>query len=380
MPPTANNRVTAEFLEAVSHYENLYVTNANFVVALNEVIIFQHKKGYANLSNNLAFDNDMVFPIASICKQFTAVAILLLQQENKLQLHNPIIDYLPASHPVWQNKAPLWAKQVTVHHLLTHTSGIQSYTGITLPDISSVKDEDVIPFIISFVKDVPLHFEPGEKFEYVNTGYLLLTVIIESVSQEKYAEYFSNRLFKPLKMINTFMPTIAQEKAYISSINQDEKGLIRYIANLEKVQSLPVPMSDIHLEEPLAGAGAAFSTLNDLLTWNRALYNGKILSQESLDLMTHVHITGEDPKFGSVKYGYGLFVKKDPNNLIYSHGGWLQGIRTELHYAPKSKTTVICLSNLSPSEQQDKMVIYRQFRAFSNLARNLLHIAMKAFH
>ncbi len=377
---TIHAKERSDFQKAISSYQEKYLTSATVLILKENTPIFNQEIGLANYTSKKTFTHDMPFPIASLSKQFTAAAILLLWEDGKLELDKPIIHYLNAGHEIWQGKVPFWVNEVTIHQLLTHSSGITSYTNEKIDNLETIGDEKVISYIISSVKDKPLRFNPGEKYEYNNTGFLLLSVIIKELSEERdFSQFLLHRIFSPLLMKDSFLPSLAMERELIKNINQDKRFPVRYIANLSNLNTMPIPMTEIHLELPLSGGGAIISTVNDLRKWNQGLYSGKVLSKKSLKLMTTPHITGEDSFLGPIQYGYGLFINNDnPENVIYSHSGWLQGVRTELSYASKSKTSVICFSNLSPDESQEEKALQSQVSSFHDLAKTLQNIAIKS--
>lgn len=347
--------------------------NADISVADADKVFFHQKIGFADIENQYPFSDDMLFPIASLTKQFTAVAVLMLHQLKLCDLHCPIIHYLNEKHPIWQGKVPLWINEVTLHHLLTHTSGIENYTELPCNDLDTVGDQLILTAILSKVIEKPLRFTPGKKFEYNNTGYLLLSVIVAELSAEKnFSEFLSRHLFQPLAMHHTFLPSIAQERKLMREINQDKNFLKRYTANLAEPGVKPMLVNHLRFKAPLVGGAGMISTRADLLKWHQGLYQGCLLNRTSLDLMTTSHIQNEDPLLGPIKYGYGIFINdNDKNNIIYEHGGWVEGIRTELSYSPKMQRTVIILSNVSPNEDQSESAQNQQAKQLHQLAQQL---------
>lgn len=367
-----------QFKNIIATYQSKHLLNADILIVKGEYTLFHQQYGFCNRETKETFTDDNQFPIASISKQFTATAILLLKEMKKLDLDAPILQYLPANHSIWQGDVPQWAHTVTVHQLLTHSSGIYDYSDEKFDNVDSINDEALLAQLITKIKHKPLRFNSGEKFDYCNTGYLLLSEIVNQVSEEKSLALFLKKyIFSPLQMTKTYLPTFSEERELMGLINQIKDTPIRYIANLEDVKSTPIRMDKIHLNVPLEGGGAIISTITDLLKWNHGLYHEKILSKESLLLMTTPHIVFDHPFFGDIKYGYGIFIEdKDPIHVIYKHGGWLQGVRTDLSFCPASDTSVICLSNLSPDENQDDNSIRSQVLAFNDFALKLHQAAV----
>lgn len=361
---------------AISKYQQDHWLNAQIVVAKNEEIIYQKKVGYANIEQQKPFANTTLFPIASISKQFTAVGILLLVEDGEILLSQPISAVINKKHPIWQGQMPEWANEITIHQLLTHTSGLNYYSDETLKGAGKISDNDILPFIISKIKQQPLLFSPGQNWAYSNTGYLLLYAIIEIYSpQREVSQYFNNRLFKPLKMTETSMPSIQDERAYIKDLNQKEEYVVRYVGDIDNLTMPLKKLKRLHSQAPSPGGGSMISTVDDLLKWNTALYNGKVLSEQSFNLFTTIHFCGDVAGYsfgGPIKHGYGIFINNsNPENIIYEHGGWIEGIRSHLSYATGSGFTVLILSNVSPDESLRQEQQYQQVRDLTELATNL---------
>ncbi len=224
-------------------------------------VIYRKAFGMANLELDVPMHPEMVFEIGSITKQFTAISILMLMEEGKLSLDDEITDYI--------EDYPCHGHSITIHHLLTHTSGIRSYT--STPEIWEKARLDFKPSeIIDMFKNEPMDFAPGERFLYNNSGYFLLGYIIEKVSGMEYAEFIEKRIFEFLGMESSFYGSqsiIIPNRAYGY---QKKEGIFHNTDYL----SLTTPYA----------AGAIMSTVDDLLIWNSALHNNKLVSAESLDL------------------------------------------------------------------------------------------------
>jgi CubicO group peptidase (beta-lactamase class C family) len=307
--------------QAISLFQTLYLFNANVLLAKQNRVLFSKSIGYADIEHKRLLKGHTVFPIASISKQFTGVAILLLQEEGMLDLHAPISHYLPRVDPIWQGKLPDWASIITVHQMLTHTNGLTSYTE---EKIENVIDHDPIAAMITAVKDKPLKFKPGSQFDYSNTGYLLLGAIIERLTDQTLSQFFEKQLFQKAGMQQTYLPTLDEEMALIKHFPLNADASILYCANLGDLKA-PFLKVKQPWKVPLQGAAGIFSTVGDLLKWSNALYQHKIITAKSLALMTTPHIEIHDPWFGDTHYGYGIFVEKKNGLLLYNHGGWIEG-------------------------------------------------------
>jgi CubicO group peptidase (beta-lactamase class C family) len=210
----------------------------------------------ADLAQQRPLTPDTVLRIASLTKQFTATAILMLVDEGKIKLDDDITAYLP--------DYPTKGKKITIEHLLTHTSGIVSFT--SKPDLDLAKEYTVQQMIDSFKND-PLEFEPGSRYKYNNSGYFLLGAIIEKVSGKTYDKFVEERIFVPLGMTRTAYEGHERTKAErAQGYMHSEQGFVP-----SAVMSMSVPYA----------AGALVSTVDDLARWDAAVSSGKLLKASS---------------------------------------------------------------------------------------------------
>ncbi|MCI0660807.1 MAG: serine hydrolase [Acidobacteria bacterium] len=276
-------------------------------------VIFSKGYGLANRELDVLNTPPTKFRIGSITKQFTAAAILLLQERGKLSVQDPICKFFDNCPSAWNG--------VTIHHLLTHTGGVPSYTSSSDYRTKMMMPETVASMIDRF-KDKPLEFKPGEKMSYSNSGYFLLGHIIEKASGESYEGFLQKNIFGPLKLSGTGYDhhiTILKNRATGYSRGQD--GMIN---------SLYLDMS-----QPYA-AGSLYSTVEDLFAWNEALFSDKLLSAKSREAMMTVDKNN---------YAYGLGVNQQHNRKMVSHGGGINGFNTFLGRFPDEKVTVVVLRN-----------------------------------
>jgi CubicO group peptidase (beta-lactamase class C family) len=273
--------------------------------------------------------NETAINIASVGKVFTATLILKLVEEGKLALHQPIQSYLPKIRV--RN-----SDRVTIHHLLTHTAGYGNY--MTHKAYGEVSDKNPnLDELINLIEDLPVVFEePGTRFGYSNSGYILLGKILENIYQKPYEQVLSEVILKPLGMNHTRLKINRADftglaKGYWKENPQDEW--------LPNSNQFPSPQSD----------GGLFTTPSDLLLFDRALYGGKLLKPETLQLMTTEKASGQQPGFGRLGYGYGLMVATLKNNVQSSgHNGGTIGYNAEYrHYqTPAGESyTLIMLAN-----------------------------------
>ncbi|HET9226441.1 MAG TPA: serine hydrolase domain-containing protein, partial [Thermoanaerobaculia bacterium] len=222
------------------------------------------RKGYglANLELNVPVQPETVFEIGSVTKQFTAAAILMLAERGQLSVEDEITKHLP--------DYPTHGKTITIDHLLTHTSGIPSYTN--MPEwMTRVREDLKVEQIIAMFKDKPLEFAPGENWAYNNSAYILLGAVIEKVSGKTYEDFIEQEIFKPLGMTRSYYGNNSEVvPGRADGYDKEENGYrrARYLS----------------MTQPYA-AGSLISTVDDLARWSDALWSGKVLKPESLQRM-----------------------------------------------------------------------------------------------
>jgi D-alanyl-D-alanine carboxypeptidase len=283
-----------------------------------------HARGYglANVEWGAQIEADTVFRIGSITKQFTAAAILKLTEDGALSVDDPIERHL-ADYPVGDRK-------ITVRHLLNHTSGIKSFTGLPVYQELMTK-ELTVPKIIELFKDIPPDFEPGDRFLYNNSGYLLLGAIIEHITGKDYGTFLHDAFFAPLGMPATrylYDRPVTPRRA----AGYERRG--REILN-----AAPLSMNWPH------GAGALGSTVTDLLRWDEALRGGEVVSPASYAAMT---APGRLNDGAPITYGFGLRMAAYRGRPLVGHGGGINGFLTQLLHWPDDDLTIVVLSNLVP--------------------------------
>jgi CubicO group peptidase (beta-lactamase class C family) len=286
------------------------------------------EKGYglAQVETHTPITCDTRFRIGSITKQFTAAAILKLQEQGRLNVNDPISKYFPD----WPR-----GREVTLRHLLTHSSGIHNFTA--KPGFqTNVTIAMPLEALISSFKNDPYDFIPGEKFRYSNSGYVLLGAIIEKVSGGTYASYLRNTFFEPLGMKNTGV--------YPSGALLTNEALGYAYENGPVRRSVDWNMSNV------AAAGNLYSTARDLFLWNEALFGGRVLSPASLRAAFTVGVlAGDDPRHPEdTGYGYGWTIDRLNGAREISHGGELAGFGSYLLRLPEYKLTVVVMLNCVP--------------------------------
>ncbi len=283
--------------------------------------VFRKAYGMANLELGVPLVPDSVFRLGSITKQFTAVAVLMLAEEGKLSLSDPITKYLSGY--------PMHGHVITVEHLLTHTSGIRSYTGLpgymTGPKIRA--DLTTAELVEVFSKE-PMDFAPGAEWRYNNSGYVLLGAILEKVSGKPYGELLAERIFRPLGMTST---RVGDEGPILA------KRAAGYTRDGETVANARF----LSMTQPHA-AGALVSTVDDLALWDAALYTEKLVKKESLEKAWTPAVTRDGKP---TRYGYGFGVSTLRGARSIEHGGGINGFSTYAVRLPDEKVYVAVLAN-----------------------------------
>jgi CubicO group peptidase (beta-lactamase class C family) len=284
------------------------------------------RKGYgmANVELGVPVGPEDVFELGSITKQFTAAAVLLLQERGKLQVEDEITKYL--------TDYPTHGETITIENLLTHTSGIPNYTN--LPEwIPRVREDMTLPVLIGLFKDKPLDFKPGTKWSYSNSGYIVLGALIEKVSGKTYEQFVEEEIFQKLGMSQ-------------SRYNHPEEVVPHRAAGYEGGGKELRNAKYLSMTQPYA-AGSLISTVDDLAKWDRALETDALLTKASRDRMfTRFKLsTGK-----SVAYGYGWGVADFLGRRLIQHGGGIFGFVTAELRLPEERLFVAILSNNTASD------------------------------
>ncbi|HYP07424.1 MAG TPA: serine hydrolase [Bryobacteraceae bacterium] len=298
-----------------------YVTKNQFMgavlVARGNQVVFSKGYGSANLEWKIPNTPNTKFRLGSVTKQFTGAAILLLQERGKLSVEDPVKKHLPDAPDSWD--------KISIFHLLTHTSGIPSFTGFA--DYGKLRPFAATPAeLVAKFRDKPLEFEPGEKWVYSNSGYVLLGHLIEKVSEASYEKFVTDNIFKPLGM---------NDSGYDSNAAIIPRRASGYTPSPEGVRQAGF----IHMTIPHA-AGALYSTTEDLLKWHQGLYGGKLLQPASLQKMM---------KPFKSDYALGIGVTTAGQHVTVSHGGGIEGFNTHLEYHPDEELTLVVLGNVNGS-------------------------------
>jgi len=320
--PVLANEKSEKIDQLIQSYHDIKEFNGNILVAQNGNILLQKSYGYANFEWDIPNTPDTKFRIASITKQFTAMLIMLLAEEGKVDLQQTISTYLP-------NYRKDTAKQVTIHHLLNHTSGIPSF--FKHPEYRQIDMQNpysLDEFIEKFCSG-NLEFRPGSNFAYSNSGYTILGRIIEEVTSKSYWQVLENKILNPLNMTNTgndATKPLLKNRAY-----GYEKDFISYYN--AKYTDMSIPYA----------GGSMYSTTGDLMRWDVALNANKLLDQSRY---AQIYQTSEHQN-----YGYGWMIDK-LNTQTYgkaltqvSHAGMIQGFNTQIARILEDKYLIVILNN-----------------------------------
>jgi CubicO group peptidase (beta-lactamase class C family) len=290
------------------------------LVVVHGEVIFDKAYGLSNISKNTLLKPDAIFRIGSITKQFTAVAILKLVEAKKISLQDDIKKYIP--------DYPTHGQKITIEHLLTHTSGIKSYTSMGNLMSKDKKGQEVTPLtMVNAFKNEPMDFTPGEHFLYNNSGYFLLGVIIEKVTKQSWGDYITKNFLKPLNMTTAYTYDPRKE-TQATGYAQVEGGQF-------------VEADYVHPSIPYA-AGALFATTQDLVKWNEAIFSGKVVSKALLEkAFTPLTLNNGEQE----SYGYGWQLGKIDGHKVIAHGGGIDGFISYALYVPDKKLCVVVLLN-----------------------------------
>lgn len=295
--------------------ENSLFSGAVLIAQHGNVLLSQGY-GMADREKNIPNTAQTRFRIGSLTKQFTAMAILILESQGKLNVQDSICDYIADCPTAWE--------AITIHHLLTHTAGITNFTG--LPDYMRSRATPSAPLeTIARFKDLPLDFQPGEKWNYSNSGYVVLGYIIEQVAGQSYENFLQASIFTPLDLGDT-------------GYDHNSDGLA--VGYNDQDSSLPADFIDMSI--PYA-AGALYSTVEDLYKWGQSLYTEQLVTQPYLDRMFAPHVFLPNSQVNA--YGYGWMTWEGPNRRASLHYGGIEGFASFIVRYLDDQITIIMLSN-----------------------------------
>ena len=319
-----------KYSEFISCMKSKGLSTGNILVYEKGEIVFQSSNGLRTIGPIDSLTLNSQFRLASVSKQFTSVAVMKLKQEGKLDYDQKVSSIL--------NDFP--HENITIKHLLQHTSGIADYIKIInqnyVPQNSTKRNilgnNEILD--IFYNSNPKLKFQPGEKYEYSNTGYLVLASIVEEVSKQHFREFLKENIFDPLNMNNTLL--YSYKEGYDSDMPNRVFG---YSLNEEKDG---YELNDYHVVNDVRGDGGIYSTINDLFKWNMALLDYKVVPKKLLDEAWRVGTLNNGEDFG---YGYGWVIgdSSKPKSVFHS-GGWV-GFATYLYNEIDTRSGYVILTN-----------------------------------
>ncbi len=320
----SQNKIVAQNIETkidsliLKEFKDKNGPGAVFLVAKNGKPIYEKAFGKANIELNTNLTNEYVFQLGSMTKQFTAIAILMLEEEGKLNTKDTISKYIP-NYPS--------GNKITIHHLLTHTSGIKDFT--KMKSLRDIAQKEMTPkMMVDFFKNEPIDFVPGEKFDYNNSGYFLLGYIIELVSGASYEDFIEKYIFQKVGMNQSYYASdrqIIDKRAY--GYQKKESGYVN-----KTIINFSVPFS----------SGSLMSTTSDMLKWQNALNQNLLLYAETSKKAFSKYKLNNGEVF---TYGYGWHIKEIKGTPTREHGGSIFGFKTMGVYIPGEDIYVIGFSN-----------------------------------
>jgi CubicO group peptidase (beta-lactamase class C family) len=321
IPQDIINRIDEFFRERVEKQ----AFSGSILIAQRDEILLRSSYGMADIENAIPNTSQTVFHLGSVTKQFTAMAVLMLQAQEKIDLEKEVCTYISNCPGSW--------KEITIHQLLTHTSGLpdrwEFYAEKNKPGVSYDLHE-----IVSWFEDEPLDFKPGNRFSYSSTGYLLLGLLIEEVSGQSYAGFLYQQIFEPLGMVNT---GFAHEVTDLA-VGYSYKGFETQFINPTLASS----------------AGGLVSTVEDIYRWDRSFYTEELAPQKVIDQIFTPYVSiphfSFAPPYDELSYGYGWFVGKYFGHRVAGHGGTYDGFRALNEHYPDDEISIIILSNLESSD------------------------------
>ena len=320
-------------------FHNAKSLNGNVLIAEKGQITYNRSFGFANETTKEKLNENSVFGLASVSKQFTATAIVMLKEQGKLNYDDKITKYIPEL---------IAYNNISIRNMLNHTSGLQDFEQLqnskeareylsTRSGKIVITNKDVIAFFSNYKPK--LIFNPGSRFEYCDIGYVFLGSIIERVSGLAYAEFLDKYIFKPLGMSNTF---VLSPETELHNIQNYATGYV-YSDSLKKYQSVDSMIAKSNLQVITSGPSEIYSTVFDLLKWDRALYSEQIVTSSSLKEIFEPAILNDHT---TTNYGFGWFIMKDPNyGMSVYHTGGGRGFVTCIERNIDHDKTIIMLQN-----------------------------------
>lgn len=313
---------TAQLDSLVSRYARLNRFNGSVLIAKGGNILLNKGYGYRNVASKITNDENSIFQLGSITKQFTTAVILKLQQEKKLNVKDKLSKYFP--------KFPK-GDSITIEQLMLHTSGIYSYTSDSKFMETEVSKPANREKMMALFKDKPLDFSPGKGWNYSNSGYSMLGYIIEKVTKKPYEQVVRQYIFSPLQMTHSGFD--------FTHLQAPEKTTGYFKIDNKSADTAPIVDSSVSFS-----AGAIYSTVGDLYKWHQALENYTILSEAD-----------QEKAYTPVRnhYGYGWGIDSIDNKRKVGHSGGIHGYITNFVRVPEDDICIVLLSNASDKSLEE---------------------------
>ncbi len=308
--------------------------NGNVLIADKGKVVFQKSYGLANEETKQKLNLETKFELASVSKQFTAMGIVLLEKAGKLKYDDKISKYIPQLD---------FYGDITIRNLLNHTAGLPDYMELFEENWDQSKFATNQDIVNEFAKHKPKAvFQPNEKFEYSNTGYALLALIIEKVSKKSFGDFLSSSIFKPLKMTNTF---VYRSRFQPRKVDNYAFGYVQdSLGKKVLTNSFGKDFYTYYLDG-IVGDGMVNSTIGDLLKWDRALYSNTLVNEKDKDLIFSSPVT-KDGQNGNYGFGWSVNDNKKYGKIANHSGGWA-GYTTFIERQLANDKTIILLQNNS---------------------------------
>lgn len=322
-PENTTKKVSHKLDSLLKRINKRHDFHGSLLVAKNGKILYNNQVGYADFRKKEPINEASLFQLASVSKQFTAAAIMLLYERNQIQLTDTVNTYFP--------EFPY--KNVTIKNLLNHTGGLPKYFWVAEHKWQQAKaptNSEMMNLLAT--SNVQRYFKPGRNFDYSNTGYFVLASIVEKVSGITFSSFVKKNIFDPLQMNDSFVYSFENDSIQTNQLTGYR--LYRGWRHL-KINST--------VNDAIVGDKNVYATSKDLFKWILGLNSGKLLSKESLALM---YSKGETIYGRKIPYGFGFRINTKNQNTIYHHGKW-NGFSTGLTQYPEDDLVVIVLEHTS---------------------------------
>jgi CubicO group peptidase (beta-lactamase class C family) len=329
--PEEFTKDVAQKLDSVfTRFNKRYDFHGSVIIAKKGKVLFKNNYGYADFKKKTLIDENSVFQLASVSKQFTAASILILQEKGQLSVDDKVTKFYP--------EFPY--TDVTIRHLLNHTSGLPKYFWLA----EHKWNKDYPPSNQEMMEMISTHnverfFSPGASFDYSNTGYMVLASIVEKVSGTEFGDFVATNIFEPLDMKNTFVYRYEQDSMTENQLAGYRLYKRRWHAKIGGT-----------VNDKIVGDKNVYSNPEDMLKWVQGLNSGKIISESTLSQM---YTQGETKYNRKVPYGFGFRIKEDESDKIIYHNGKWNGFTTSLMQYPNDELVVITLEHSNYNSMKD---------------------------